>query len=153
MPSNKGTSWETKGALTFKSAYKLYKHKSNNPVSEKVYKEVIDACNTEFMRMLVEDGKVMRMPFLSKVQIIKTQKPSLAQIDYDLYNKTGEKRSFENLHSDGYRPRLHWLKSAIPIVGVLPYSLKLNRLLTQAMSTEMKKPGGHAKYPELNYGK
>lgn len=153
MPSNKGTSWETKGALSFRHSYKLYVKKTGSTITLKQYRDIISRCNEEFSRMLVEEGKVMRLPYLSKVQIIKTLKPSKSQIDYELYNRTGEKKAFENLHSDGFRPRVHWSKRSIPIVGVTPYTLKLNRELTQAMSKEMKKPNGHVKYSELNYGK
>lgn len=151
MPSNKGTNWDTAGAAGIREYYEIYKESSDNPVDRKKYREVIEAGNAILLDMLLK-GKKMRLPYLSFVEIVKTQSLS-KKIDYNHYNKTGEVKMLENEHSDGWRARLHWSKHAKPIVGASPYSIKLNRKVSQAVCLAMKVEGGHKKFGEKNYGK
>lgn len=148
MPSNKGTQWKTTGAKGVMDAYRLYKKEEDRPVDEKTYRAIIRECNKEFMRLVIEEGKEMRFPYLSTLQICKSQKPKKNNYDYGHYNKTGEKRVHENEHSDGFKGRFHWSKGLKPIVGKSTYRFEPARICKRTMAKQMNIPGGHVKYIE-----
>jgi hypothetical protein len=150
MPSNKGTKWYTSGAKNETDIYEHYKKTTDNPVDKKTFKRVLMALNTEFMRMIIYEGKEVRMPYLNMLSVRKTKNKTVHTFDYGHYNKTGEKRLHDNEHSDGYSARFHWTKSKCLIPGKKAYSLDISRDNSRALAAEMKKPNGHTKYIELN---
>lgn len=153
MPSNKGSSWGTKGALGMAAFYSYYKNHVSSPVSKSVYGTVLRECNKEFMRLIVEEGKTMRIPYLSTLGIRKA-KEDKTTINFDEFNKTGKKVPLDNSHSDGYIGRFHWSKNQMPLPGAMAYSFKPARDIARALSKEFKKFNGHSKYIErLRYGK
>ena len=145
----KKTSWKTKGALGTKELYKNYKENCDNPLPKKEWKKVLDALNKEFMRLIIEEGKNMRMPYLGRLSIRKYKSESKA-LDFGHYRKTGEKRYFTNEHSDGFRARFHWSKKECRVPGKAPYSIEITRDNSRAIKKEMYKFNGHAKYLEYN---
>lgn len=151
MISNKGTKWETKGALKTKDMYKLYKSNSTNPVNLQKYKEILIACNVEFMRMVIEEGKEVRMPYLSTLSIRKSKSYKKPIFNYAHFNSTGEKKFILNEHSEGYKAKFFWSKSRIQLKGKYVYSFKATRENSRAITPEMNKFNGHAKY--IEYGK
>lgn len=148
MTSNK--TWSTVGALGVQDLYKHYKNTCDDPLSKQEWKSVLDELNKEFMRMIIEEGKNMKMPYLGKLSIRKYKPISAKSLDFGHYNKTGEKIYFTNEHSDGFRARFHWSKMQCRIPGKAPYSVEITRKNSRAISVEMRKFNGHAKYLEYN---
>jgi hypothetical protein len=151
MTSNKGTEWETKGSLKIADMYKLYKSTAENPVTLKKYKEIAIACNIEFIRMVIEEGREVRMPYLSTLSIRKSKRYRKPVFDFAHFNKTGEQKFILNEHSDGYKAKFYWSKSRIPLKGKCVYSFRATRDNCRALVPELKKFNGHTKYVE--YGK
>ena len=143
--------WRTKGALASREMYALYKSTCENPVDYKKYKEIVIACNTEFMRMIIEEGREIRMPYLNMLKVRKRKVTNKPAVDYGHLKKTGEVKIYENTHSDGFSARIHWSKSKAIVIGKSVYSFNLVRSWNRAIAVEMKKPNGHVKYSE--YGK
>lgn len=152
MPSNKGTKWKTAGAKGELDIFNLYKQTADNQVDKKKFKEVLVALNEEFIRMVVMDGKEVRMPYLNMLSIRKSKNSKGNHFDYGHFNKTGEKRIFDNKHSDGYSAYFHWKKSQCRIPGKSVYSFEVARSNSRLLAQEMKVTGGHIKYVEY-YGK
>lgn len=150
MPSNKGTVWNFAGAKNECDIYKHYKNINENPVSKKVFMEVLTAINIEFMRQIIEEGKEIRMPYLSTLCITKNKNIKKETFDYEHFNLTGEKRNYTNEHSDGYRAKFRWKKSGCKIPGKTVYSFKPARDNSRNLAKEMKKFNGHSKYIERN---
>ena len=150
MPSNKGTKWFLAGAKTEKHIYKHYKESNEKPVDRKVFMRVLNAINIEFMRQIIEEGKELRMPYLSTLFVKKTKNSKTKAFDYNQFNLTGEKKYIENEHSDGYRAKFHWKKCGCKVPGRTVYAFKPARDNSRAMAVEMKKFNGHAKYIEYN---
>ena len=143
-------SWSTAGALGTLDLYKHYKKNCDDPLPKKEWKAVLDELNREFMRMVVEEGKNIKMPYLGKLSVRKYKPTNDTSIDFGHYNKTGEKRYFTNEHSDGYKARFHWAKTECRIPGKAPYSINITRKNSRAIPVEMRKFNGHAKYLEYN---
>ena len=150
MPSNKGTEWERKGAVTTPGLYKHYKSINKNPIPYEKYREILIATNIEFMRAIIEDGKEIRMPYMGFLSVRKTKNYKTPVFDYNHFNLTGEKRCIENEHSDGYKGKFHWKKTSCNVQGKTAYTLDIARDNSRAMAVEMKKFNGHAKYTEFN---
>lgn len=143
--------WRTRGALASKEMYKIYVSSVTTPVDYKTYKQILLACNVEFMRLMVEEGKEIRMPYLNMLKVRKRKMPNATAVDYGHLRKTGELKIYDNTHSDGYSARIHWAKSKAVVPGKSIYSFRAKRYVTRALAVEMKKPNGHIKYSE--YGK
>ena len=150
MSSNKGTKWFLAGAKNETDIYKHYKSINDNPIDKKTFMRVLNALNIEFMRMIIEEGKEVRMPYLSTLFIKKTKNSKIKAFDYNHFNLTGEKIYIENEHSDGYMAKFHWRKSKCKIPGKMVYAFKPARDNARALAKEMKKFNGHAKYIEYN---
>lgn len=150
MPSNKGTKWFLAGAKNETDIYKHYKKSNDTPVDRKTFMRVLNAINIEFIRMIVEEGKEIRMPYLSTLSIRKTKNSKTKAFDYNHFNLTGEKVYIENEHSDGYRAKFHWKKSGCKVPGKTVYAFKPARDNSRALAKEMKKFNGHSKYIESN---
>ena len=147
MTNNKG--WSTKGAVTYVAMYETYKQSSKAPTSLAQYKKILDATNAEFMRLVVKEGKEVRMPYLNMLAVEKKKREAFNRnVDYDHYRKTGEIISHENSHSDGYLARFHWSKSKAVVIGKKIYSFKPNRVWSRQVAQELKKVNGHTKYTE-----
>ena len=144
--NNKG--WSTKGALSRVDMYKVYCTMVKDPVDYKSYTKIILACNNEMMRMIVEDGKEVRMPYLNMLKVRKIKTNVRTGIDYGHFKKTGEVKQYDNTITDGYVGRMHWSKSKAIVVGKSTYSFRPNRDWARAITTEIRKPNGHAKYIE-----
>lgn len=150
MPSNKGTKWKSCGAKNINDIHDHYKATTAKPVDKTTFTMVLESINKEFMRLIIEEGKELKMPYLNTlcVRKYKTIKPK--GFDYEYYNKTGEKREFDNEHSDGYKARFHWRKKRCRISGRSAYSLDITRDNSRELSKQMKQFNGHAKYMEYN---
>lgn len=149
MPNNKGSKWKTSGVLKTPNLVKHYKSTvKENVLSETMFRKVINACNEEVVRLIVEEGKEMRIPYLSTLEVRKSLKPKCTGVNYKHLNETGEVTYYENEHSDGYRARIHWKKKAFPIVGAGAYSFNPVRAFSRGVSAEMSKFKGHNKYSE-----
>ena len=142
--NNKG--WSTKGAISQIQMYEVYKSMVQNPVDYKTYVKIIHACNNEMMRMIVEDGKEVRMPYLNMLKVKKTK--TEGGIDYGHLKKTGEVKRHDNTITDGYVAKIHWSKSKALVIGTSIYSFRPNRKWARAITQEIRKPNGHAKYVE-----
>jgi len=149
--SNKGSSWRNKGAISFEGLYKHYKKTCDNPLSRQKWREVIELANKEFMRLIIEEGKSMRMPYLSTLSVIKYQAVRPHAFDYNHYNLTGEKKLLKNEHSDGYQARFRWNKYKCRIPGMTAYTFEPARPNSRGIAKEMNKFNGHGKYTE-HYG-
>ena len=154
MPSNKGTTWRTAGAKNEEDIYILYKETATKPLPKKRFKEVLIALNEEFMTMIIEEGKEVRMPLLNMLSIKKTSNPNKYAFDHGHYLKTGEKKLHTNEHSDGFSARFYWRKGKCRIPGKSVYALNIVRDQARRLAKEMKTPGGHVKYAEYikHYG-
>lgn len=150
MPSNKGTEWNRKGALREPKLYAHYKSITKNPVSYDEYKKILIHTNIEFMRLIIEEGKEIRMPYLGMLSVRKTRNSKTKVFDYNYFNTTGEKRFIDNEHSDGYKARFHWRKTTCKVPGKKAYTFDATRDNSRALGIEMKKFNGHAKYVESN---
>ena len=150
MPSNKGTKWFLAGAKNETDIYKNYKNTNENPIDKKTFMRILNSINIEFMRMIIEEGKEIKMPYLSTLSVRKTQNSKTKAFDYGRFNTTGEKVYIENEHSDGYRVKFHWKKSKCKIPGKTVYAFKPARDNSRALAREMKTFNGHAKYTEYN---
>lgn len=140
--------WRTKGALASKEMYAMYKTMVASPVDYRTYKKILLACNVEFMRMLVEEGKEIRMPYLNMLKVRKRRMANVTAVDYGHLRKTGELKVYDNSHSDGYSARFHWTKSKAVVPGKSIYCFRAKRCWNRAITLEMKKPNGHVKYSE-----
>ena len=143
--------WKTKGALASRDMYKTYISMVDKPVDYRTYKKIVLACNIEFMRLVVEEGKEVRMPYLNMLKVRKRKSTNTSAVDYGHLRKTGEVKTFDNSHSDGFSAKVHWTKSKAVVPGKAIYSFKAKRCWNRAIAVEMKKPNGHVKYSE--YGK
>lgn len=152
MPSNKGTKWKSVGAKNTNDIYTHYKSITEKPIARNLFTKVIESLNKEFMRLIIKEGKEVKMPYLNTLCVRKYKTNKCAGFDYGHYNKTGIKKEFDNKHSDGYKARFHWRKKRCVVPGKSAYSLDITRANSKELSIEMKKFNGHAKYME-HYGR
>ena len=151
MPSNKGTTWKLAGAKTTTDIFNYYLNNVtyNNISDKKQFKEILVDINQEFMRMVIEEGKAMRMPNLSTLSVIKFRPKKQKNIDLGKLNATGEKEYYTNEHSGGYSFRFYWKKKNCRVPGKTVYCFKAARDNSRAIAKAVKL-NGHIKYSELN---
>lgn len=149
--NNVGAKWKVKSNISYKDLYNHYKSTCDFPVDRKVWIETLEILNKEFMRLIIEEGKEMRMPYLNTLSVRKSKNVNTKTLDYQHYNKTGEKRMLTNEHSDGFQAWFYWRKVRCMVPGKAPYKFTMSRDNQRALAKEMKQFNGHAKYAE-HYG-
>ena len=150
MENKTGIKWKHKSAFTYKDFYKYYRANAKpGALLRKEWGEALNELNKEFMRMIIEDGKTVRMPhYMSTLGVRKAKTKNLRAFDFKHFNETGEKRYIENEHSDGYQAWFHWRKRYCLVSGKTPYRFTIARANLRALAREMKKFKGHTKYSE-----
>lgn len=152
MPSNKGTHWRTAGALGVEDSYKHYKLMTDSPVSLKVYRKVVKECNSLFMDEVIVNGREMRLPYLSTIQVRKRKALVRKNLDYEKLNVSGKLSKVSSVPTYNFKARIYWNKHLKPITGKNAYSFKLARAHERLLRSIMSETQGHINYIE-KYGK
>lgn len=140
-----------KGAKCKPDLYAHYVNTCDNPVDKRTWSKTLDALNIEAMRLIIEEGKTLKLPIINKMGVIKYKAYKNNVFDYNHFNKTGEKRFLTNEHSDGYKARIKWYRSLCRLTGKAAYSFEPARNNSRNLAKEMKQFNGHTKYLE-QYG-
>lgn len=114
MGVKKGSKYGKK--LTAKDAYNSYKYKDNEKsslhVTQKEFLEIVKAVSHQIVLALLEGEELFLPSRLGSLQIVK-YKSNKDILDYGNTLKYGEKIIHANLHSDGFKCRLHWSKNSL----------------------------------------
>lgn len=138
------------GEQGLKEIYEFYKTKVKKPVDFKTFSNICKEHNKIFMRMVIDEGKRVRLPYrLGYLRVKKTKMNyDHLKLDYGTYNKTGIKTFHTNLHSDDFKARILWEKSVCVVKGKLPYCFQITRDNKRHLASIMNTPGGHKRYLE-----
>ena len=136
------------GELTLKDAYKVYKLSTPKPVE---YKKYCDICKDLHEAYYVELhlGRTVKLPKgVGSVSLRKSYKRlNNKTIDWNHLRLTGEKKLYDNRHSDGYAPYIHWEKRNGVFPQLTPYIFEPTRYRKRDMAKLFKIVGAHKLFP------
>jgi len=130
----------------FTEANKEYGPKGVIPVSLKVYRNICEEFNEAVAEEILK-GNEFKMPGrLGNMRIVKSKtkmNPKKLRIDFNHFNKTGEKIFHLNQHSDGYKVRWYWGKKNCRVKCKTFYCFKPSRENKRKLAEAMFQPNGH----------
>jgi len=124
---------KNKGALGPIYLYKFYLNKckleKKEPVSRKDFSLIIDACNTELIRVCTEESEIVRLPMrLGYLQVCKhersfSKRSDKMSVDWKLTKEHG----FRVLHEQRYIYKWMWLKRTSLVKNKTKYKFQASR--------------------------
>jgi len=133
----------SRNQIPLKEVYQHYKSRVDDPVDYKTHKQILDAWGEKVVQYLVSGKDVQLQQRLAKIGVRKEIKRSFVDMAASRDRKREVKSA--NSHSDYYVAKTYWNSHGARI-GVVGWTFNASRLLKRAISTQMKKPGGHRVY-------
>lgn len=113
------------------------------------FRNITNDINKELARLVLE-GNRLRLPArLGDIGIVKFKMNfNKLHLDYEHFNKTGEKRFHTNIHSDNWVGQWHWFKKYCIILNKKFYSCTFTSTNKKALSAIMQSKDGHKIFVE-----
>ena len=108
-------------------------------------KNILDTYWFVYMQALRESGLAIRLPYPLGHMAVNKAKSNSPPLDWNYYNKTGEKRFHKNRHSDGWYGFFNWYKG-IHIPQKSLFKFVPSRANKKLLSTEITELDGLYKY-------
>ncbi len=147
----------TDNELSLKDAYLFYKSRypkgNRSFVPKKLYLEICYRYNKELMKLIIEEGESVKLPYrLSVIRIAKRKMDfKKLELDYKHFNVTGKKKYYLNEHSDEYKASFWWQKSKAVVKNRCFYRFIPTRDNKRELAKLLKKKDGgigHMRYAE-----
>lgn len=140
--------------------YKFYKKNSDNPVSSRLFNDIITEYNTEIKNLIIEKNLVYQLPYLGFEIILKKQKrvprikdgklinniPPDWKATKELWEKDEEAKEkkllvrYDNYHTSNYIYRIYFKKFKSKIRNKSLFKFQPNRSFKRQLSARIKDP-------------
>lgn len=119
-------------------------------ITAKQHKDICHEYNKLLADEILNHSQIVKLPFrLGEIGIRKRKMSyKFLKLDFDHFNKTGEKTYHLNLHSNEWFARWHWKKKNCLVPNKGYYSFTAADTLKKALAKIMKTPGGHTRFYE-----
>jgi hypothetical protein len=95
--------------------FKYENYKDFKDLTYKEYKRICYAANKLSVNMLVYEGYKLKLGILGHLTVIKykqkAEQLTSGTMSYDIYNRTGEKVFYPNIHSNFHKYGIRWVKN------------------------------------------
>lgn len=132
-----------KEQYTLAETYEAYKTTTNEPVTLKEFRLILDTWGVVMNEFLVRGRDVSLPHGLSVLAVRKKERPTY--VDKKESAKQGKQVRKSNDHSGGYGAKVIWRRH-YTTMSSRGWEFTPSRELTKAVSEVMKTPGGHQNY-------